>query len=87
MFPDMSIKLQSTDRDGFQTYDIEFTTDYVRWQVYKQLKDTELSSIINFVQTTLNCLAADSLQVTSFTGKTFEMAVHKTFDQLKKVEF
>ena len=33
MFPDVShyiIKLQSTDRDGFQTYDIEFTTDYVR---------------------------------------------------------
>ena len=32
MIPDMShyiIKLQSTDRDGFQTYDIEFTADYV----------------------------------------------------------
>ena len=55
--------------------------------MYKQLKDAELSSIINFVQTTLNCLAADSLLVTSLTGKTFEMAVHQTFDQLKKVEF
>ena len=89
-FPVMShyiIKLQSTDRDGFQTYDVEFTTDYVRQQVYQQLKVTELSSMINFVQSALKCLAADSLHVSSLTGKTFEMAVHKTFDRLKKVDF
>ena len=50
-FPVMShyiIKLQSSDRDDFLTYHIEFTTDYVRHQVYQQLSTPRLSPTIPF---------------------------------------